>query len=193
MNKSNLLAFVGMPGSGKSTCVDYLSAKGYPNIYFGGLVVSEVKNRGLAVGESNERAVREDLRTQHGMSALATLAETPIKTMLNDFNAGIIDGLYSWSELQYLRERFDGITVIAIVTDRLIRYKRLAIRQKRPLTFDEANTRDISEIENLEKGGPIGYADHYILNNDEDNAQKDLLHAKIDAILTEIKFAEIKK
>ena len=26
-------------------------------------------------------------------------------------------------------------------------------------------SRDYSEIENIEKGGPIGIADHYILNN----------------------------
>ena len=30
---------------------------------------------------------------------------------------------------------------------------------------ETSRSRDYSEIENIEKGGPIGIADHYILNN----------------------------
>lgn len=193
MERPNLLAFVGMPGSGKSTCVDYLKSKGYPSVYFGGLVVDEVKNRGLGVNEINERAVREEFRATHGMAAMAVLAETPIVKMLEEHGAGIIDGLYGWSELQYLRERFVGITVVALVTNRAIRYERLASRPTRPLTHDEVQTRDISEIENLEKGGPIAYADYYLENNDLDTARRDHLHSKIDAILAKIDFADLKK
>ena len=33
------------------------------------------------------------------------------------------------------------------------------------ISNDEASSRDVSEIENLAKGGPIAYADYYILNN----------------------------
>ena len=40
---------------------------------------------------------------------------------------------------------------------------------------EEAKRRDISEIENLAKGGPIVYADYYILNNnDMDSYIRDL-------------------
>ena len=46
-----------------------------------------------------------------------------------------------------------------------IRYKRLESREVRPLTNIESESRDIAEIENIAKAGPIAYADYYILNN----------------------------
>ena len=55
--------------------------------------------------------------------------------------------------------------VIAIICDKKIRYDRLATREFRTLTNEEASNRDVSEIENLAKGGPIAYADYYINNN----------------------------
>ena len=51
------------------------------------------------------------------------------------------------------------------MVDKSIRYNRLTKRDIRPLTNKEAKSRDISEIEALAKGGPIAYADYFILNN----------------------------
>jgi dCMP deaminase len=47
----------------------------------------------------------------------------------------------------------------------MLRYERLAIRPERPLTPEEALTREISQIEKLNQAGPIAHADHYTLNN----------------------------
>ena len=58
---------------------------------------------------------------------------------------------------------------------------------KRPgRSFDTAaiRERDRSEIENLEKGGPIVAADYYVLNN---GTIEDLKN-RVDEILTEIDF-----
>ena len=55
--------------------------------------------------------------------------------------------------------------IISVVADRGIRYNRLTTREIRPLTNEEALKRDVAEIENLAKGGPIALADYYILNN----------------------------
>jgi dephospho-CoA kinase len=38
----------------------------------------------------------------------------------------------------------------------------------RPLTPDEAKKRDYSEIENIEKGGPIAMADYTIINESDE-------------------------
>lgn len=46
-----------------------------------------------------------------------------------------------------------------------LRYNRLGVRDVRPFTREEAIRRDISEIENIAKAGPIAYADYYIDNN----------------------------
>ena len=67
--------------------------------------------------------------------------------------------------IRILKENFPELKIIAIVCDKDIRYDRLSIREVRPLTNEEASNRDVSEIENLAKGGPIAYADYYINNN----------------------------
>ena len=46
-----------------------------------------------------------------------------------------------------------------------IRYERIGKRIDRPFNLDEIQVRDLSEIENLAKGGPIAFADYYIFNN----------------------------
>ena len=80
-------------------------------------------------------------------------------------NNVVLDGLYSWDEYKILKNELDNLMVIAIICDKKIRYDRLATREFRPLTNEEASNRDVSEIENLAKGGPIAYADYYINNN----------------------------
>ena len=54
---------------------------------------------------------------------------------------------------------------IAIVCDKSLRYDRLSKRDVRPFNNEEAKKRDITEIENIEKAGPIAYADYFIYNN----------------------------
>ena len=164
MNK--IIAIVGMCGSGKSVACEYLENKGYKKVYFGGVTMDVLKKENKEVNPENEREVRERLRREYGMSAYATLSLPKIEEYVKESNV-VIDGLYSWEELKVLKEKFPNILVLAIVANKTLRYNRLAEREIRPLTNVEANTRDVSEIENLQKGGPIVYADYYILNNDD--------------------------
>ena len=46
MENVKILATVGMSGSGKSVIVDYLTEKGYPKVYFGGMIRSEERRVG---------------------------------------------------------------------------------------------------------------------------------------------------
>jgi dephospho-CoA kinase len=57
------------------------------------------------------------------------------------------------------------LKIISIVCDKKLRYDRLSVREFRPLTNEEAEKRDISEVENIAKAPPIAMADYYILNN----------------------------
>jgi dephospho-CoA kinase len=79
----------------------------------------------------------------------------------------VLDGLYSWEEYVYLKGKFPQTQLLCIYTSPPVRYARLARRPVRPLTLAEAKSRDIAEIENLNKGGPIANAD-YLINNDGD-------------------------
>jgi dephospho-CoA kinase len=167
MTTPKLLCFVGMPGAGKSSCVDYLKEKGFPSVYFGGITLKEVKNRGLDVTPENEKLVREDLRRLHGTDAYAKLIAEEIDHLAEAGQHDIVvDGLYSWSEYKFFKKKYGhNAIIIAIVAPRELRHKRLEKRAVRPLTPEEASARDYAEIENLEKGGPIGNADYTILND----------------------------
>lgn len=168
MTPPKVIAIVGMPGSGKGTLVDFLTDKLHaPKVYFGGMVYEEVEKRGLDIVK-DEKTVREDMRAQEGSAVLAKRVGARAQELLADGEKIVIlDGVYSWSEDQYLRELFgsDYIT-IAVVTPRELRYDRAVARSDahRQYTRDAVAARDIQEIENLEKGGPIAYADYYILN-----------------------------
>lgn len=172
MNK--IVAIVGMCGSGKSIASEYYENRGYKKVYFGGVTMEQLKKEGLEVTPENEKMMRERLRKEYGMAAYATLSLPKIEEYVKEANV-VLDGLYSWDELVVLKEKFKELVVISIVVDKEIRYNRLASREIRPFTNEEARIRDISEIENLAKGGPISYADYYILNNgDMDLYQKEL-------------------
>lgn len=162
-----LIAIVGMSGSGKSVASDYLVKNGFTKIYFGGVVLEEVKKRGLEDTPSNEKLVRESLREEYGMSAMAKILLPRIKDTIKEHDT-VLDGLYSWDEYLVLKEEFkDRLKLIAIITDKNIRYERVAVRKVRPLTKQEVEKRDVSEIENLAKGGPIAMSDYFLLNNDD--------------------------
>lgn len=102
-----VIAIVGMPGSGKSFAVDHLvGVTGGELVYFGGVVIEELETLGLEINEENEKRVRMQLRRDHGMEAMATKRLPKIRSILSEGKPVIIDGIYSYSELKYLRPIF---------------------------------------------------------------------------------------
>ena len=188
--KENLkiVAFVGMSGSGKSVAVDYLTAKGVPKVYFGGMIYKEMEKRGIERtpdGES-EKKFREMIRETEGKD---WVVRQVIDEVHNLADAGqkriVLDGVYSWTEMKTLKHEFPGmLTFVAIVVPKKLRYKRVAIRPDRPFSEEEIKERDRSEIENLEKGGPIAAADYYVLND----GSVEQMEKKLAEILEEVKF-----
>lgn len=180
MNK--IVAIVGMCGSGKSVASDILVEKGWKKVYFGGVTMEKLHEEGLEVNPTNEKMMREKLRSDLGMGAYAKILLPRIKEYSQVGNT-VLDGLYSWDELKILREELgNALTVIAIVVDRDIRYERLQIREIRPLNNEEALKRDISEIENIAKAGPIALADYYIFNNGNIEEYKKRLEEILNSI-----------
>lgn len=168
-----VVALVGMTGSGKSLVADYLVEKGWGFARFGQIVLDEVKRRGLEPTEANERPIREQMRAEHGMAAMAILNIPKFDAILQEKNL-VADGLYSWSEYKELKKYYgDRLSVVAVYAPPQLRYERLAKRQlkaddkdlrNRPASIEQAQARDFAEIEKIEKGGPIAMADFTILN-----------------------------
>jgi len=160
-----VVALVGMAGSGKSEISRVFENSGYQRVRFGDVTDEEVARRGLKLNEANEKLVRESLRVEHGPAVYAKLAMPKIDKFLKSSNA-IIDGLYSWEEYLVLREKYaDNLTLILVHSSPDTRYTRLAARSIRPLAKEEAIGRDVAEIENINKGGPIAMADYVIIND----------------------------
>jgi dephospho-CoA kinase len=182
-NTSNtIIAFVGMPGSGKSSAVAYLKQKGTPFVNFGQIILDEVTKRGLEINPENERIVREDLRKTYGMQVCAERSLLTLQSLMSQNNTVGIDGLYSWEEYVFLKKHCQNVQIIHIFAERSLRYQRLSTRPIRPLTHDEAEKRDIAEIEHLNKGGPIAMADYII----ENNGTMEELHEKLENLLTKL-------
>jgi dephospho-CoA kinase len=181
-----IVAFVGLAGVGKSSVVEYLTSKGYPKVYFGGVVLDALTAAGLDHTKDNEKKIREEMREREGKDCIALRIIDQINQLVTAGQHRIVaDGLYSWTEYKTLKKAFPGeLSVIAVIAPKHLRHHRLMNRPVRPLNHNEADERDWAEIENIEKGGPIAIADHYIMN---DGSLEDLHHS-IDTTMHEIKF-----
>jgi len=182
-----IVALVGLAGSGKSTAVEYFTDRDYPKVYFGGIVLDAMREEGIEHTADNEKRFREELREKHGKDVVVNRIVEQINGLAGAGQRRIIaDGLYTWTEYKVLKKAFPGeLTLVAIVAPRHTRYHRLSQRPIRPLTSTEAYERDQSEIENLEKGGPIAIADHYIIN---DGSREDL-EKRLEKLVQELDFS----
>ncbi len=182
-----ILAFVGLPGAGKSTAVDYFTEKGYPKVYFGGIVFEAMKEEGIEITPESEKAFRTRFREEHGKDVVVNRIVDQIKHLADAGQHRVIaDGIYTWTEYKVLKKAFPGELILAaVVAPRHLRYHRLENRPVRPFTASESYDRDMHEIENLEKGGPIAIADHYLVNDGSVEA----FDKKLDALAEEVHFS----
>ncbi|MFC2018226.1 AAA family ATPase [Chloroflexota bacterium] len=159
-----VISIVGMAGSGKSEVAKVFERSGYGKVRFGDITDREIMERGLKLNEDNERFIRQQLRAERGMAAYAELSLPEVDRLLKSVNV-IVDGLYSWEEYKLVKSRYgNDFAVVAVWASPTTRYQRLSKRPIRPLTVEEAVSRDLAEIENINKGGPIAMADLTIIN-----------------------------
>ncbi len=181
---TTILAFVGLSGAGKSEAVNHVARLGIPKVYAGGILYDEMRRRGIAITPQSQAEFRKAWREEAGKDIIIRTAAEQMQRLAAAGQRHILfDGLYSWTEYKYLTHHFPGeLVVAAIVAPKQLRHRRLAQRPERPFTAQEAIARDWSEIEDIEKGGPIAIADHFI-SNSHDLTE---LHQQVDALCQEI-------
>ena len=173
MTNNKLVAVVGMCGSGKSVLSDALVKEDYEYLRFGQVVLDEVIKRGVPPTEALEREIREGFRKEYGMGAMAILNIPKFDELLKKGSV-VGDGLYSWDEYKILKEKYGAnFFTVAVFAPPQTRYERLEKRfydaadvnlRNRGFSKEAAAARDVAEIENIAKGGPIAMADYTILN-----------------------------
>lgn len=186
---NKLICLVGLPGAGKTEVADYLmNKKNFGFVRFGQITLDWFIKKGIKPTEKMERKIREDLRRKYGMAAFAKLNVSKFDALLKKEDV-IGDGLYSWEEYLYLKNRYkDKLIVMAVYAPPKLRYARLVGRGKkhgkdsklqfRSFTKAEAEARDKAQIENLHQAGPIAMADYTLLNV----CSLKVLHQQIDII-----------
>lgn len=185
MNKRKIVAIVGLPGCGKTEAINYLIEKlGWPKIYLGDATFEEMQRRALPINEKNERLVREELREKNGPACYALWGIEKIKELDKTANI-LVESLYSWGEYLEFKKIFgEDFLTIAIYSSPCDRYARLAKRPVRPLTPEEAQSRDYSQIASLvAQAGPIAMADWTITNN----TSRENLFLQLDKIIEVLK------
>ena len=164
-----IVAVVGMSGSGKSTAIEYLTERGILKVYFGGVIYKAMEEAGIPRTEAGEsdKKFREEIRQKEGKDFVVKRVIESTKKLIEAGQKRIVlDGLYSWTEYKILRKEWPTeMTVVAMTVPKALRRKRLAERPDRPFDAKASAERDRSEIENLEKGGPIAIADYYVDNS----------------------------
>lgn len=174
--KKTVIAIVGMAGSGKTEAASYFSGKGIPVIRFGSVIIDGLQKENMDINAENEQNYREKIRKEHGMSGVAKKLLPAINDILKTNDKIILDGLYSWEEYLYLQKEIPSLVILCIYARPSVRHRRLKDRKERQFTVEEARTRDIAEIENLHKGGPIAFADYLIKNE----TTKEDLHLELE-------------
>jgi len=176
-----IIAFTGMPGSGKSVATEHAKGKGYTVLRLGDLTDEEIKKRSLVLNEDSERMVRESLREQFGMDVYAkSVAEKVDKLQAS---VVVLDGVRSFEEYEYLKGKYgNDFVVVSVLGSPKTRYSRLMDRDYRGLSEVECVERDMSEMKELNLTLTIVMADCFIVNE----SSKEALEKSLESLFSEI-------
>lgn len=160
-----IIAIVGLPGAGKTEAVNYFRKKGLPIVSFGRIINDIVSKKYKKHTEMIHKKIREEIREKYGKEALAFLNERKIREALNGNMVVVIDGLRSWEEYLFLKDKFPKtrIFILAIFADKAVRYKRISNRRSRSKLYGEE--RDLNEIFGTNMGPTFAWADFLVKNN----------------------------
>lgn len=165
-----IFIIVGMPAAGKNIARLYAGDKDMAYYSTGDIVRAEVKMRGLEVDAVTTSDVSDDLRGEDGLGVTRLALEEILKT---GAEVGFLEGMRSWQEIELIREKADGV-VVALLTPRRLRLKRVYARGREDDSPEEFEERDQREIA-YGTAVPIALADAYILNTGTmDNAMEQL-------------------
>lgn len=162
-----VIAFTGMPFSGKSEAVHIANKMDIPIIRMGDLVWDEVKNRGLPLNDTTVGRIASDMRKKYGNDIWAQKTMQKM-TSLSDASIVTIDGVRNHEEIKTFKKMLgEDFVLVAITVKDDIRFER-ALKRKR--VDDSTNPKKIKERDKRELSWgiqtAIQSADIIISNNE---------------------------
>ena len=162
-----IIAFAGMPCSGKSEAVKIAKAMDIPVIRMGDMVWEEVKNRGLSLDEKNVGAIADQMRKEAGMDIWARKTLEKI-SQIKKSSRIIIDGIRNIEEIDTFKKKLgQDFLIVAVTASDETRQKRFL---KRGREDDSSNIQDLKDRDKRELnwglGTVIASADIIIPNED---------------------------
>ncbi len=144
-----IIAFVGLPLSGKSTASSVAREMGIPVVVMGDVVREEVKKRGLPLTDENAGKVANELREREGMDAIAKRCIPRIREL--DSDVVVVDGIRGIAEVDRFRKTFgNDFILIAIESPAEMRLERARKRGREDdrsiKTMEDLKRRDEREI-----------------------------------------------
>jgi len=144
-----IIAFAGMPFSGKSEAVKIAKNMNISVVRMGDLVWDEVKKQGLEINDENVGRVANDMRKLHGMDIWAKRTIDKI-LKIKDANKIVIDGIRNFEEIDFFKKMLGAnFLTIAIHASDKIRYKRAMSRGRKD---DSMDLKLIKERDQRERG-----------------------------------------
>jgi dephospho-CoA kinase len=137
-----IIAFTGMPFSGKSEAVKIAKEKKIPIVRIGDIVWEETKKMGFTLNDKNVGEIANNMRKKYGMDIWAKKTIEIIKNIKNT-NILVIDGVRNLEEIETFKRNLgnDFLLVAIQVTDEL-RYQRALNRNRKDDSKDLARIKE---------------------------------------------------
>jgi dephospho-CoA kinase len=143
-----LIAFVGMPASGKSEAAAIAKKLGIPVVNMGDVVREETARRGLPPTDENIGGTGTALRGEDGMDVIAKRCIPKIRSIKSKIV--VVDGIRNINEIEYYTKEFgNDFRLIAINTPFEIRFERV---KKRARSDDMKSMDELKRRDEREKG-----------------------------------------
>jgi dephospho-CoA kinase len=181
-----VIAFTGLPASGKSAAVAVARERGLPVVRMGDLVLAEVERRRLPLEESHIGPVATGMRREHGEDVWArrTMERLRDEPTLRDAPLIVVDGVRSLAEIAHFRRMLrDDFVLVAIEAPTAVRHARLSERGR---SDDPQSLELIAARDAREKGWgveeAIRRADHRLANDGGLDALREQIAALLDRL-----------
>ncbi len=142
-----IIAFTGMPASGKTEAVQLAKDKGIPVIRMGDLVWEETKRQGKPLNDKNVGSMANNMRKEFGMDVWAKRTVEKIHSLKKAPHL-VIDGVRNMEEIEYFKKELGlDFFVVAIDAPDDLRRKRAIVRGR---TDDSKDLKGLEERDKRE-------------------------------------------